>query len=60
MNSIREWLKGKKTYLVGVGAVLAAVIAWAGGEVEIGGAIQAIITAVLAMTVRAGVSTETE
>ena len=52
---MKEWLKGKKTFLVGLSAILGAVIAWVNGG-DAGSCIQAVITAVLAMTVRAGVT----
>jgi len=55
MGSIREWLKGKKTFLVGISTIIGAIIAWSqGGDLSV--CVQAIITAVLAMTVRAGVT----
>ena len=56
MKTIREWLAGKKTYFVAVGAIIGAIAAYASGEIEAFAAIEAIVAAVLAMTVRAGVS----
>ncbi len=55
MDKIRELLKGKKTYLVTLAATLAAVIAWASGELETAELVEAVVAAVLAATLRAGV-----
>ncbi len=56
MAAIKEFLAGKKTYLVAVGAILAAVVAWSQGTMDTTQLVEAVITAVLAMTIRAGVA----
>ena len=56
MGKIREWLNGKKTYLVAGAAVIGAVIAWATGAVDLVEAIKVILGAVLGTTIRAGVA----
>jgi len=57
MSAIREWFKGKKTYIVAIAAALAAVLGWAQGEMELPELAEALVVAILAMTVRAGVTT---
>jgi len=56
MDAIRKFLAGKKTYLTGCGAILAAVVAWAAGTIELGGLAVAIITALQTMWIRAGIA----
>ena len=53
---MRAFLSGKKTYLVSVGAIIAALVAWSQGTIETAQLVEAIIGAVLAMTIRAGVA----
>ena len=55
MDKIRQFLKGKKTYLIAAGSILATVVAWATGDMELPEAVKLIVAAVLAVTVRAGV-----
>ena len=50
-----EWLKGKKTYLVCVAGILAAVIGYLNGEISMAQAIEAIFIAIGGITLRAGV-----
>ena len=56
MGAIREWLRGKKSYLVGVGAIVAAVLGFAEGEIELPALVAAITAAIMAMTIRAGIA----
>ena len=58
MNKLRLYLQGKKTYVVGVGAVVAAAVAWAMGNIDNQSAIEAIVGALLAMFIRAGSATD--
>jgi len=53
MNQIREYLKGKKTYLTGIATILGCIIAWVNGA-ELN--MNLIITALIGMFIRAGVS----
>ena len=55
MKAIQEWLKGKKTYLVCIGAIIAVVAVWSGGEIDLIHMIEAVVAAVGGMTIRAGV-----
>jgi len=55
MDKIRDFLKGKKTYLVALSGMLAALIAFASGEMTLPETVAAITAAVMAMTMRAGV-----
>ena len=56
MNSLREWLKGKKAYLVCLAAILAAVIAWASGDSGTLDTVKMILAALGGITLRAGIS----
>jgi hypothetical protein len=56
MQAIQDFLSGKKTYLVGITAIIGAAVAWSQGQITPMEAIQAIIAAVGAMTLRAGIS----
>lgn len=55
IEKVRSWLKGKKTYISAVAAIIAAIIEFANG-VEASVVVQQIITAILAMTIRARIS----
>lgn len=48
---------GYKTYIVGTLAVLGAIGAWASGDLSLADAAQTVITAILGMTIRHGIST---
>lgn len=56
MNSIKEWLKGKKTIITSISAVLVAVAAWASGEASITTVIEAAFAAAMAMGLHAAVT----
>jgi hypothetical protein len=56
LSGIREWLKGKKTYIGGVAAILGFVVAWSTGEITTPKLAEVVVEAILAMTVRAGVA----
>jgi hypothetical protein len=51
-------LKGYKTYVVGILAILGAAGAYLTGDATLGDSIQVAITAILGMTVRSGIKTE--
>lgn len=53
-------MKGKKTYITGIGAILGAAGAFMQGGLELAEAIQIGITALLAMFLRHGVKSESE
>jgi hypothetical protein len=53
---ILEWLQGKKTYLVCIAGILAAIIAYLSGEMTMIQMVEAIWAAVAGMTLRAGVA----
>lgn len=55
MKTIREWLKGKKTYIVCAGAILATVLAWSVGDVELADAVKNIVEALAGITIRAAI-----
>lgn len=58
--AIREWAKGKKTYITaGVGA-LGAVAAYLVGDITLGSLITSLISAIGIGTLRAGVADEAD
>ena len=56
MDKAREWLSGKKTYLALVASLVATIIAWAAGEVEHKEVIILVVTEVVGIFFRAGVT----
>jgi hypothetical protein len=52
-------LEGKKSYLVGIGALLAAAGLYLQGNIELGAAVQLAVTALLGIFVRRGIKTDT-
>lgn len=56
MNSLKAWLSGKKTYLVCLAAILAAVIAWTSGDSGTLDTMKMILAALGGITIRAGIS----
>ena len=55
-EKIRNLLSGKKTYLIALGAIIGVLVSFSNGSVEVVEAIKLIIEAILACTIRAGVS----
>lgn len=49
-------LKGKKTYVVGVVAIIGAIASCLTGDLALASAAQAILTAILGMTIRNGIA----
>lgn len=56
MAKIQLFLQGKKTYLVAFSAILGFVIAWANGDITTSTMLQDCAGALLAMTLRNGMS----
>ena len=56
MTKIKEWLKGKKTYITAAIGILGAVAAWADGQLELAGLVAAVWVAAQTIFIRAGVS----
>ena len=56
VEKIRLWLQGKKTYLVAIGGIVAAIVAWANGALSGMGLIEAIIAALGLTSLRAAIS----
>jgi hypothetical protein len=52
-------LEGKKSYIVGIGALLAAAGLYLQGQIELGAAVQLAVTALLGIFVRRGIKTDT-
>jgi hypothetical protein len=55
-----EKIKGKRTYLVAIGGVLAAVGAYMSGDMELGTMISIVTTSLLAVFLRKGVKAAEE
>lgn len=53
-------MNGKKTYIVGIGAILGAVAGVMTGTLTIEQAVQLALPALMGMTIRHGVTTETK
>jgi len=58
MNAIRDWLKGKKTYITAAVGFAGAVVAWANGDINTMGLLAATWAAVQACFIRAGIVNE--
>jgi hypothetical protein len=56
LNDLKEFFKGKKTYLLGIVAILTAIAGWASGELTVIEFAKAIWAALVAMGIRAGIS----
>jgi len=52
-------LEGKKSYLVGIGALLAAAGLYLQGQIELGAAVQLAVTALMGIFIRKGIKTDT-
>nr|BAR36576.1 hypothetical protein [uncultured Mediterranean phage uvMED] len=52
-------LNGKKTYMTAAGGILAAIGAFLSGDMEIGAAINVVVTSLLAVFLRKGVKNDT-
>lgn len=55
MNKIRFWLKGKKAYIVAVMGLVAAVLAWADGQIDGVALAASVWAAAQAVMIRAGI-----
>jgi len=51
-------MQGKKTYVTGVGAIVAALVAWVAGSVTDVQIIEAVVGALMLMFIRSGVTAE--
>jgi hypothetical protein len=58
MGKLREFLKGKKTYLTAAIGLLGALIAWADGDINAVALLAAAWAAAQTCCIRAGVATE--
>lgn len=56
LSKLRGSLDGKKTYIVGIVAVLGVILAWLNNSMTDIEAVKAIIEALMGMTIRAGIS----
>jgi hypothetical protein len=54
VNKIREWLKGKKTYIAAAIGLLGAVVAWADGDINGTALLAALWAAAQTCFLRAG------
>ena len=58
METIRNWLRGKKTYLTAAIGLLGAVVAWADGDINTTALLAAVWAAAQACFIRAGIANE--
>jgi len=58
MNKLRQFLKGKKTYMTAAIGLLGAVAAWADGQIDGVALLAAIWATAQACFIRAGVASE--
>ena len=58
MNKLRVFLKGKKTYITAAIGLLAAVAAWADGQIDGVALLAAVWAAAQACFIRAGIANE--
>jgi len=56
MNKIREWLRGKKSYMMAVVGVAVALVAWSENEISGTGLLAALWAAIQTCFIRAGIS----
>lgn len=56
---LSKFLAGKKTYIAAVVALLGVIAAYLQGQMDLASAIEAAVTAVLAVTLRAGIKSDT-
>ena len=55
IHDIREWLKGKKTYLLMAGGMITATTAWITGTIELPALVEAVVALAMGGAVRAGI-----
>ena len=60
MNKVREFLQGKKSYIMAIIGLLGAVMAWADGQIDGAGLVAGVWVAVQTMFIRAGIAKEAE
>lgn len=60
LRKIQDYLKGKKTYLLAVVAVITALVAWSEGGLSLTELLTALFVAFQTMFIRAGVSKGTD
>ena len=56
LSNIKDWLAGRKTYLIAAGAIIGVIVAWSTSEMTDLQAIEALVAAILAVTMRAGIT----
>ena len=60
VNKVRDFLKGKKTYVTAVIGLAGAVMAWANGQIDNVGILAAVWAAAQTCFIRAGVGNEVQ
>jgi len=56
MKKIKDFLKGKKSYLVGAAAIITAVVAFSQDQLTVTQLVEAVFASVMGMTIRAGIA----
>lgn len=60
LYQLKTMLAGYKTYIAGVVAIITAIGGYLSDSISVSDALQAILTAIMGMTIRSGVTTEKE
>lgn len=55
-TKFKEFLAGKKTYLVAISTIIGVLISWINGQIELAEMLRLIVEAILVITIRAGIS----
>jgi hypothetical protein len=55
---MKTWLQGYRTYIVAIGGIVTAIVAYTQDAITTATLVEAIVAGVLAMTIRNGVTTE--
>jgi hypothetical protein len=56
LAKLKELVQGKKTYILAIGAIVGTIVAWTNGQVNDVDAIKQIWEALIAATIRQGIS----
>lgn len=56
LDGVREKVAGYKTYIVAIGAIVTAFVAWSQGTMDTGTLIQTTVAALLGMTLKSAVT----
>lgn len=52
---MKEWINGKKTYILAITGMIGTVVAWASGQIDLATMIRDIVVCGLAVFIRNGI-----